>query len=84
MIKLIVGPKGSGKTKVLVENTNSMAESSNGNVVFIAKGKKLIHEVKYSVRFIDTEDYSVDGSDKLYGLIAGVISSNFDAKNCAS
>lgn len=79
MIKLIIGAKGSGKTKTLVEATNSTIDSSNGSVVFIAKGKKLIHEIKYQARMIDTEEYKITDSHAFYGLIAGVISSNYDA-----
>lgn len=79
MIKLIIGAKGSGKTKALVEATNKTLESSKGSVVFIAKGKKLIHEIKYQARMIDTEEYKIADAHALYGLIAGVISSNYDA-----
>lgn len=81
MIKLIIGAKGSGKTKALVEATNTTIDNSNGSVVFIAKGKKLIHEIKYQARMIDTEEYNITTYNSLYGLIAGVISSNYDAKD---
>lgn len=79
MVKLIIGAKGSGKTKVLVESANDTIATTNGTAVFIAKGKKLIHEVKYQVRFIDTDEYRVDNTDKLFGLVAGVISYDYDA-----
>lgn len=81
MIKLIIGAKGSGKTKALVEATNSTIDTSKGAVVFVAKGKKLIHEIKYQARMIDTEEYKIADSHAFYGLIAGVISSNYDAND---
>ncbi len=79
MVKLIIGAKGSGKTKVIVESANDTIATTNGTAVFIAKGKKLIHEVKYQVRYIDTEEYGIDSTDKLYGLVSGVISYDYDA-----
>ena len=79
MIKLIIGEKGSGKTKALIESVNNTVETTNGSVVVIAKGKKLIHEVKYQARLIDTEECDINNPHSLYGLVAGVISSDYDA-----
>lgn len=79
MVKLIIGAKGSGKTKVIVESANDTIATTSGTAVFIAKGKKLIHEVKYQVRYIDTEEYAINSTDKLYGLVSGVISYDYDA-----
>ena len=78
MIKLFIGAKGSGKTKTLIELVNSAAGSSKGSVVCIEKGDKLIHDVTYKARLIDTDDYSVFEADALYGFIAGILASNSD------
>ena len=78
MIKLFVGAKGSGKTKTLIELVNSAADSSKGSVVCIEKGDKLIHDVTYKARLIDTDDYSVTDAEALYGFIAGILASNSD------
>lgn len=78
MLKLIVGIKGTGKTKHLIEMVNSALETTKGNVVVVEKGDKLIHEVKYTARLIDTDKYSIDSADKLYGFIAGICASNYD------
>ena len=78
MIKLFIGAKGSGKTKTLIELVNSAAGSSKGSVVCIEKGDKLIHDVTYKARLIDTDDYSIFEADTLYGFIAGILASNSD------
>jgi hypothetical protein len=78
MIKLIVGVKGSGKTKTLIEMANTAVDNSNGDVICIEKGTKLIHEIKYQARLIDTDEYKIGSADELYGFIAGVYASNRD------
>ena len=78
MIKLFIGGKGSGKTKTLIELTNSAAQSSNGSVVCIEKGDKLKHEITYKARLIDTDAYGVCDAEALYGFIAGILASNND------
>ena len=78
MIKLFIGGKGSGKTKTLIEMVNNAVNSSKGNVVCIEKGDKLIHDITYKARLIDTDAYSVSDADALYGFIAGILASNSD------
>jgi Ni2+-binding GTPase involved in maturation of urease and hydrogenase len=78
MIKLFIGGKGSGKTKTLIEMVNNAVNSSNGNVVCIEKGDKLIHDITYKARLIDTDAYSVSDAESLYGFIAGILASNSD------
>ena len=78
MLKLIVGVKGSGKTKTLIELANEAVSKSNGDVICIEKGTKLIHEIKYQARLIDTDEFGISSADELYGIIAGVYASNRD------
>ena len=78
MIKLFIGGKGSGKTKTLIEMVNNAVTASNGNVVCIEKGDKLIHDITYKARLIDTDAYAVVDADALYGFIAGILASNSD------
>ena len=78
MIKLFIGSKGSGKTKTLIELTNTAAQTSNGSVVCIEKGDKLKHEITYKARLIDTDAYAVCDAEALYGFIAGILASNND------
>ncbi|MBE6608954.1 MAG: ATP-binding protein [Ruminococcaceae bacterium] len=81
MIKLVVGLKGSGKTKTLIERANTAADETKGSVVCIEKGDKLIHEIKYQVRLVDTNEYNVTTAASLYGFIAGMYASNHDITN---
>ncbi len=78
MIKLFIGGKGSGKTKTLIEMVNNAVETSKGNVICIEKGDKLIHDITYKARLIDTDAYSVVDAEALYGFIAGILASNSD------
>lgn len=78
MLKLIIGVKGTGKTKNLINLVNTAVENSQGDVVCIEKGTKLRYDVKYKVRLIDTTEYFVADAQALYGLIAGILASNHD------
>ena len=78
MIKLFIGGKGSGKTKTLIEMVNNAVEASKGNVICIEKGDKLIHDITYKARLIDTDAYTVADAEALYGFIAGILASNAD------
>ena len=78
MIKLFIGGKGSGKTKTLIDMVNSAVNESKGNVVCIEKGDKLIHDITYRARLIDTDNYAIVDADALYGFIAGILASNSD------
>lgn len=78
MLKLIIGVKGTGKTKALINLVNSAVEASHGSVVCIEKGVKLRYDVKYQARLIDTDEYFVNDAQSLYGLIAGILASNHD------
>ena len=78
MLKLIVGLKGSGKTKELISLVNKTTGESNGSVVCIEKGNKLIHEIGYRTRLVDCDDYGIDNAVSLYGMVAGMFASNHD------
>lgn len=78
MITLIVGRKGSGKTKKLIESANQAVESSNGNVVVIEKGLKLTYDISHKARLIDSDEYGIQGPDALCGFISGICAGNYD------
>ena len=78
MLKLMIGVKGTGKTKTLIEKVNAASAASKGDVVCIEKGTGLRFDVKSKVRLIDTEEYLVHDADALYGFIAGILASNYD------
>ena len=78
MLKLIIGVKGTGKTKALISTVNEAAEKSAGSVVCIEKGIGLRYDINYSVRLINTNEYLIFDADSLYGFIAGILASNHD------
>ena len=77
-MKLIIGVKGTGKTKALIDMANSALESSKGSVICIEKGDKLRFDIKYQVRLIDSDEYHVNDADALYGFVAGILASDHD------
>ena len=78
MIKLIVGTKGSGKTKAMIDQINDAVKTSKGNVVVVEKGMKLTYDISSSARLIDLDEYKISGGEMLYGFIAGLMASNSD------
>ncbi len=78
MVKLIVGKKGTGKTKRLIEQANAAAEATKGCVICIEKGKTLNSDIIYKVRLVDTDSYKVLDAGALYGFVAGISASNYD------
>lgn len=78
MIKLIVGNKGTGKTKTMIDMVNAAAESSNGNVVCLEKGLKLTYDVSHKARLVDVEEYKLAGFDALSGFLCGLMAGNYD------
>lgn len=78
MLKLMIGVKGTGKTKTLIEMVNDAVGTSAGSVVCIEKGDKLRYDIKYQARLVNTEEYLVSDAQSLYGFIAGILASNHD------
>ncbi len=78
MVKLIIGIKGTGKTKTLIQMVNSALETTGGNVVVLEKGEKLRYDIKYQARLVNTDEYYVSDAQSLYGFVAGLLASNHD------
>ena len=78
MIKIMIGKKGAGKTKVLVEMVNAAAASEKGNVICINSGNRFMYDLDHSVRLINTDDFSKMNFDQFYGFIKGAIAGNYD------
>ena len=81
MIKVIMGLKGSGKTKKLIDSINEAVKQATGDVVCIEYGKKLTYDVNYRVRLVDSEEYAISNSDMLKGFLSGLHAGNFDITN---
>lgn len=84
MIKLIIGKKGSGKTKKLVDMVNTAAQESLGNVICIEKGDTLTYSVTHKARLIDSDSYGIGGYGEFYGLVSGVCAGNHDVTHLFS
>ena len=79
MVKLLVGHKGSGKTKQMIDIANSTVETSKGSVIFINKNHRLMYDLKYRIRVICMEDFEhITNCDEYIGFLYGIISSDHD------
>ena len=78
MVKLIVGVRGTGKTKTLIDMVNEVALKSKGSVICIEKGNKLNYDITHKARLIDTDAYAVADAQALYGFVAGIAASDHD------
>ena len=81
MIRVILGLKGSGKTKKLIEAIHETLNHANGDVVCIEYGKKLTYDVNYKVRLVDSQEYAITNADMLKGFLSGLHAGNFDITN---
>ncbi len=78
MIKLIVGPKGAGKTKTMIDMIDNATKTTSGNIVVIEKSMKLTTSINHQARLLDVDEYGIQGGDMLYGFVAGVLAGNYD------
>ena len=78
MIHLIMGLKGTGKTKKLIDAIHDAVAEAHGDVVCIEYGKKLTYDVTYKVRLVDSKEYAISNPDMLKGFLSGLHAGNFD------
>ena len=78
MIKLIVGLKGSGKTKTMINMANDALKTSKGNVVCVEKGIQLTYDLNYQIRLVDVDQYGISGHDAYFGFLCGLMAGNYD------
>ncbi len=78
MIHVILGLKGSGKTKKLIDGINAAVAQASGDVVCIEYGKKLTYDVTYKVRLVDSQEYGIQSAEMLKGFLSGLHAGNFD------
>lgn len=77
-MKIFYGPKGAGKTKAIISCANDTVENAKGHVIFITDTNRYMYDLKRPVRFIDTSDFAVEGSDGLRGFLKGIVAANGD------
>ena len=78
MVELIVGKKGKGKTKVLLDRVNNAVKEANGSIVYLDKSTKHMYELNTKVRLIDVSSYPLKNADEFVGFICGIISQDHD------
>lgn len=78
MVKVIIGKKGTGKTKALIDMVNSEVKSAHGSVVCIEKGNKLTYDISHDARLIDIAEYPLEGYQGLIGFVSGILAGNYD------
>ena len=78
MIHVIMGLKGSGKTKKMIDSIHEAVANAHGDVVCIEYGKKLTYDVNYRVRLVDSKEYGINNRDMLKGFLSGLHAGNFD------
>lgn len=78
MVRVIMGVKGTGKTKQMIELINSAVHSENGNVVCIERGPKLTYDIHYKIRLVEASHYDIKSYDFLKGFISGLYAGNYD------
>ncbi|BDF69457.1 hypothetical protein CE91St41_04360 [Oscillospiraceae bacterium] len=78
MVRVIMGVKGTGKTKQMIELINSAVHSENGNVVCIERGPKLTYDIHYKIRLVEASQYDMSSFDFLKGFVSGLYASNYD------
>ena len=81
MIHLIMGLKGSGKTKKMIDSIHEAISSTNGDVVCVEYGQKLTYDLPYKVRLVDSKEYGISNSCMLKGLLSGLHAGNYDITN---
>ncbi|MCI8945989.1 MAG: twitching motility protein PilT [Lachnospiraceae bacterium] len=78
MVQLIVGKKGKGKTKHLLDKVNSAVKTASGNIVYLDKNSKNMYELNNKIRLINVSDYLINDCDEFIGFICGIISQDHD------
>ena len=78
MVSLIIGKKGTGKTKHLISEVNSAIENSKGHVICVEKSQKLTYDIDSRVRLVSADDFKISGYENYYGFLAGMCASDHD------
>lgn len=77
-MKIIYGPKGTGKTKAIIDSANGALETAKGHVVFITDTNRYSYDLKYQIRLLDATQFAIQGVDGLRGFIKGIVAASGD------
>ncbi len=78
MVEIIAGEKGKGKTKYLLDKVNTAIKQADGNLVYLDKSQKHMHELNNRVRLINVMDYPITNCDEFLGFVCGIVSQDYD------
>lgn len=78
MVRVIMGKKGTGKTKQMIDLINAAAGTEHGNVVCIERNRAMTFTVDYSIRLVEASDYDITSFEFLKGMISGLYAGNYD------
>ena len=78
MIKLIVGEKGTGKTKAVIKMANDAVKEKKGDVIFIDGSSRYTMTLDRDIRFINLNDFRIDSLKMFYGFLSGIVAQNYD------
>lgn len=77
-MKIIYGPKGTGKTKAIIDCANGALETAKGHVIFITDTNRYTYDLKYQIRFLDVTQFAIQGMDGFRGFIKGIVAASGD------
>ena len=77
-MKIFYGPKGTGKTKAIIDNANALLETAKGHVVFVTDTKRYNYDLKYQIRLLDVTSFDIKGEDGFRGFLKGLVAANAD------
>ena len=77
-MKIIYGPKGTGKTKAIIDSANSALETAKGHVIFITDTNRYTYDLKYQIRFLDVTQFAIQGMDGFRGFVKGIVAASGD------
>lgn len=77
-MKIFYGPKGTGKTKAIIESANNALENAKGHVVFITDTNRYTYDLKFQIRFLDVTQFAIQGMEGFRGFIKGIVAANGD------
>lgn len=78
MIRVIMGKKGSGKTKQMIDMINNAVQTEHGNVICIERGNKLTFDISYQIRLVESSQYDIADYTALKGFVSGLYAGNYD------
>ncbi len=77
-MKIIYGPKGTGKTKAIIDCANGALETAKGHVIFITDTNRYTYDLKYQIRFLDVTQFAIQGMDGFRGFVKGIVAASGD------